>query len=64
MYWLDAFEENLSGVVFLIGKVFVDEAYVSCCTIVDNIPRRYFLLPREKVFCENFHEFFFYLFIT
>ena len=59
MYWLDAFEENLPGVVFLIGKVLVDKTYVSCCTIVENIPRRYFLLPREKVFFyDYFHVFF------
>ncbi|CAB0032425.1 unnamed protein product [Trichogramma brassicae] len=52
-FWWDAFEDPYKqpGVVYLLGKVFVDSLndYVSCCVGVKNIPRRIFLLPREYV---------------
>lgn len=52
-YWTDAVEDpyKFPGVVFLCGKVFVESVkkHVSCCVTVRNIPRRYYLLPRDKV---------------
>jgi hypothetical protein len=53
MFWWDAHEEMFKqpGVVYLFGKVWVESAktHVSCCVTVKNIPRRIYLLPREKV---------------
>jgi len=38
------------GVVYLFGKVYVEDAkaYVSCCVVVKDIPRRVYFLPREQ----------------
>ncbi|XP_042900915.1 DNA polymerase alpha catalytic subunit isoform X2 [Parasteatoda tepidariorum] len=50
-FWLDAFEDPFKqpGTVYLFGKIYVAEAkqYVSCCVIVKDIPRRFYVLPRE-----------------
>ncbi|KAG8188182.1 hypothetical protein JTE90_019460 [Oedothorax gibbosus] len=50
-FWLDAFEDPFKnpGTVYLFGKVYLEEVerHVSCCVIVKNIPRRFFVLPRE-----------------
>ncbi|GIY56481.1 DNA polymerase alpha catalytic subunit [Caerostris darwini] len=50
-FWLDAFEDPYKqpGVVYLFGKVYLEDAkrYLSCCVIVKDIPRRFFVLPRE-----------------
>ena len=53
VFWWDAHEEVFKqpGVVYLFGKVWIEAAktHVSCCVTVKNIPRRIYLLPREKV---------------
>ncbi|GIY45678.1 DNA polymerase alpha catalytic subunit [Caerostris extrusa] len=50
-FWLDAYEDPYKqpGVVYLFGKVYLEDAkrYLSCCVIVKDIPRRFFVLPRE-----------------
>jgi len=50
-FWFDAFEDHLKqpGVVFLMGKVWVESAkqHVSCCVSVKNIERCVYLLPRR-----------------
>ncbi|XP_062521858.1 DNA polymerase alpha catalytic subunit-like isoform X2 [Corticium candelabrum] len=50
-YWLDAHEEaKQPGTVYLFGKVWIESAktHVSCCVVVQNIPRQMYFLPREK----------------
>ncbi|KAJ3161309.1 DNA-directed DNA polymerase alpha catalytic subunit pol1 [Geranomyces michiganensis] len=49
MFWFDATE--VDGVVYLFGKVQNKEngSYISCCSVVNNIQRNVFVLPREKL---------------
>jgi hypothetical protein len=53
VFWWDAHEEVFKqpGVVYVFGKVWIEAAktHVSCCVTIKNIPRRIYLLPREKV---------------
>lgn len=52
-FWWDAFEDRKSkpGTVVLFGKTYCESAkgYVSCCVVVKNIERRFYLLPRTHV---------------
>lgn len=55
-YWWDAWEDRFvkPGVVFLFGKVYIDDSNpsrgcISCCVCVKNIDRKIYLLPREYV---------------
>ncbi|XP_024937834.1 DNA polymerase alpha catalytic subunit [Cephus cinctus] len=56
-YWWDALEDPYKqpGVVFLFGKVYMEsiKTHVSCSLMVKNIERRFYLLPREYMKCEN-----------
>ncbi|KAK0171567.1 hypothetical protein PV328_005008 [Microctonus aethiopoides] len=52
-YWWDAVENpyKMPGVVNLLGKVYFQPAkrYISCCLSIKNVPRRIYLLPKEKI---------------
>ncbi|RWS15467.1 hypothetical protein B4U79_06198, partial [Dinothrombium tinctorium] len=50
MYWFDAYDGWAPGVVYLFGKVYVQniKKYVSCCCVVKNIERRLYVLPRKN----------------
>ena len=47
MYWLDCVEQ--SGSVYLLGKIRLEgeeERFASCCCVVKNVERSFFVLPR------------------
>ena len=47
LYWLDAVEQ--SGSVYLLGKIRLEgdeDRYASCCCVVRNVERSFFVLPR------------------
>ncbi|XP_044575659.1 DNA polymerase alpha catalytic subunit [Cotesia glomerata] len=52
-FWWDAVENpyKTPGTVNLFGKIYIEssKSFVSCCLTVKNIPRRLYVLPREKI---------------
>ncbi|GFU23948.1 DNA polymerase alpha catalytic subunit [Nephila pilipes] len=50
-FWIDAFEDPYKhpGIVYLFGKLYLEDVkrYASCCVIIKDIPRRFYVLPRE-----------------
>ncbi|XP_057330411.1 DNA polymerase alpha catalytic subunit [Microplitis mediator] len=52
-FWWDAMENPYKnpGVVNLFGKIYIEslDRYESCCLSVKNIPRRIYILPKEKI---------------
>ncbi|KAJ3182355.1 DNA-directed DNA polymerase alpha catalytic subunit pol1 [Geranomyces variabilis] len=55
MFWFDATE--VDGVVYLFGKVEnkANGSYISCCSVVNNIQRNVFVLPRDKLLGTDGH---------
>ena len=45
-YYLDCYEKK--GKVYLFGKVFDNNRYVSCCLTINNMERNLFLLPKQN----------------
>ncbi|KAI8826187.1 DNA polymerase family B-domain-containing protein [Fimicolochytrium jonesii] len=56
MFWFDAFDRD--GVIYLFGKAQNkrDGSYASCCTIVNNMQRNLFVLPRARLLDDSGHE--------
>jgi DNA polymerase Pol2 len=52
MYWIDAHERE--GVVYLYGKTFTKDEFVSCCAVVRNNMHNMFVLPRMDSEGEEF----------
>lgn len=46
MYWTHAHEKN--GIIYLYGKMALDNDFISCCAVVRNNLHNLFVLPRKK----------------
>ena len=46
LYYMDTWEKN--GLIYLFGKVAVQETYVSACVVVHNNVRNLFVLPKSS----------------
>ncbi|KAG8040454.1 hypothetical protein G9C98_002450 [Cotesia typhae] len=59
-FWWDAVENpyKTPGTVNLFGKIYIEssKSFVSCCLTVKNIPRRLYVLPREKIINDETKE--------
>ena len=56
VYWIDAFERQPNGPVYLFGKMqdaSAPSGLVSCCVIVEGMQRNVFFLPRPSVSFEE-----------
>ncbi|TKR94314.1 hypothetical protein L596_008611 [Steinernema carpocapsae] len=58
MYYLDAFEDYMKhpGTVYLFGRVQHKTASWSCCVILKNIPRHYYVMVKEGADMKEAYE--------